>query len=283
MKLLVIHRLGKITAFAYLLTASWAAVAALHSPPTRNEIRLLPPYCQAKLDARHHAALLEQWKDMPFFNSIDHYCEALNYLNRAFKTQGDAQRDNSALARDLFDYSIRLLPQNHQLMPEIYLNRGITVLLMGNEGGAVQDYQKALSLNPKLRGAYLQLADYFASNDQRKDSLKIISEGLRNLPGDKELQRRYTQMGGSLPYPGAMPQPIQEAQKTAAGKVAAENAAVGPSAVDKKDTASNSPGGSNIVTTPVSDDTAQGLRKPEIDLPTNPWCRFCPQAHTGGP
>ena len=62
----------------------------------------------------------------------------------------------------------------YSLMPEVYLNRGLVLSLMGNHGGAITDLKKALELNPKLVRAYTLASDIHAKLKQKDEALAVV-------------------------------------------------------------------------------------------------------------
>jgi len=274
---LLSYRWSEITAFILLLSVSLSTNAATYSTPTSSELLLLPPYCQAKLDGPHHPDLVARWKDMPLFISMHHYCIGLNFLNRAYGSVGYEQRSNSAFARDSFTYCIRNWPETHPLMPEIYLNLGKAMQLGGSAVEGVKYYYKALSLNPRLRDAYLELADFYAFNNQRVEGLKVVTEGLHYLPGEKVLQRRYIELGGKQPYPKPLEQPTAKGEDGTNHKQVDDKSVQDSSVTEKKGSTSPDETAPEVLPSGAEDSTPPEQDvQPKIGSKTNPWCRFCP-------
>lgn len=203
------------------------AAAEVGGPPVSDtEMKLLPPYCEARL--KHTPGQYETWAKTlgPNFIHTHHYCYALIAINRYY-----SRRDPAHLTSAHADYSyvIRNAQPSYSLMPEVYLNRGVALGLMKKDGEALKDLQKALELDPKLVQAYSAASDLYAKLNQKDKALKVITEGLRRLPGNAGLQRQYTKLGGQLPYP----EPNSQDDGTAAtpNKAAAEAGPAGqPSA-----------------------------------------------------
>lgn len=238
---------------------------------------MLPAYCAARFAPNNSPQYDQGHKTLGrIFESIHHYCFAMNFMNRYYKTSGSDRRTWLKFALDDFSYMLDHHPQGYPLAPEIYAKRGSALRLMGRDSEAAHDYYKALELNPRLRSAYLGLADYFADKNQGAESLKIVTKGLNYLPGDKALQRRYTQMGGKLPYPEPLEQPAATGEKTVADNPA-EQSAPAASASESKESLPLSEGSPMTGSTQPPDNPPPApSEQPKFGTPKNPWCRFCP-------
>lgn len=224
------------------------AHAAEPHRPSDAEFNNLPPYCKAKLISRIGSADYQQWEGTlgKDFVHTHHYCFALNFINRYYRSRGAQEKHfnlNSALNN--LDYMVTHADPGYSLMPEVYQNRGLVYSLVGRHGEAVSDMNKAIELNPHQVKAYNVLADYYSSTKQPKQALETIIEGLRHNPDTRSLQRRYTELGGKLPYP----EPIQ------------------PSPADTS---------SSSTKAEAAPSAAPDTEMPKIGTPQNPYCRFCP-------
>jgi tetratricopeptide (TPR) repeat protein len=153
---------------------------------------------------------------------------------------------------------------DYSLMPDVYLNRGVVYSLMKQYSKAIADVSKAIELNPRQAKAYDILADMYSGMNQKSKALETVTEGLRHDPGTKSLQRRYTELGGKLPYP----EPIQTAPVEAAQPVTAPDKKIeAPSASEK--TANDTPAAAPVM---APEEPAPQTR---IGTPNNPYCRFC--------
>lgn len=236
-----------------LMGLSLNAHASLPYGPTAEEMKVLPDYCQ---NPAHWGAILG-----PSAGWNNHTCYGINWINRYYKSRSPGDKRYSLQnALGDFNYSVGKLPPDFALMPEIHMYRGITYGLMGRQGEAVADLQKAIGMNPKLVRAYNELADLYEGKlSQPGKALEIVTEGLRHNPDVKSMQRRYTRLGGKLPYPEPLsrPEPASAAPPAAPAQGAAPAAAPVAAPVEKADAAPDS-------------------EKPKIGSPTNPYCRFCP-------
>lgn len=231
-----------------LMIVAGQSFSAQWSVPTDFELKMLPPFCTAKL--KNDAALIQIYEPEvgPQFANIHHYCFALNFLNRFYTDSNrDEARSYLAFALNDFNYMTQhLYPGNKSLTAEIYLNQGIAESLQGKDADAIRDLQKAIELNPRLDNAYATQAKFFADRHEPAQALKIVSQGLRYTPESKRLKRLYLKFGGKLPYPKPIDQ--EEPKQT----------------VESQETGSTP-------TQPAPDEEKQ-----KIGSPSNPWCRFCP-------
>ena len=220
----------------------------------------LPPYCMAKMELGPSSPQYKLWARTlgPDFSHVHHYCAGLNYLNRYYRALSPQDKKfNLQNALNNFNYMVSHAAPSFSLMPEILLNRGRVLTLMGNDAQAVNDLKKALEMNPKLIEAYTVLADYYKRTEQQKLALQTITEGLRHIPESRVLRRRYDELGGKKPYPEP-------------------HAATEPAADKKPDVAS---GGSSSTPKASEHADAKGGSEPDettIGTPSNPYCRFCP-------
>lgn len=231
--------------------------------PTDAEMVSLPPYCKAKMKSNPGSPDYKTWESTlgKDFMHTHHYCAGINFLNRYYRSRniGD-KRYNLKNAVDNFNYMVDHASPDYSLMPEVYLNRGLAFSLMQQPGAAMTDLNKAIQLNPGQSRAYNVLADYYVKSRQKGKALDTVTEGLRHNPGTRSLQRRYTELGGKLPYP--------------APAVAAAPPVVEP--VAKPDTAATgepTPAG-EAGQTPAPAAEAP-VAPPPIGTPKNPYCRFC--------
>lgn len=236
-----------------LMGLSLTAHAEQPYGPTAEETKMLPDYCR---NSAHWKSILG-----PAATWNNHTCYGINWINRYYKSRSSGDK-NFSLQNALgdFNYSVSKLPPDFALMPEIHMYRGITFSLMGRMGEAVADLQKSIGMDPKLTRGYNELADLYENRlSQPKKALEIITDGLRHNPGTTSMQRRYTRLGGKLPYPEPLSRPEPAIAETPSGPAqGAVSEAVPPAAPVEKA------------------DAAPETEKPKIGSPTNPYCRFCP-------
>jgi tetratricopeptide (TPR) repeat protein len=245
----------------------WTGLAALFAvpaaqaawAPTAAEMAALPAYCGARFNEGSEA--FKTWRSTMGgdFIHIHHYCAGLNFLNRSYgmSSTKDRQGTLGGAVRE-FDYVLTHASPEFYLRAEILMNRGVALSQLKRPGEAIANLNQAIEKNPELPRAWMTLADMYDAQKQRAKALETVTEGLRHNPGTRSLQRRYTELGGKLPYPEPIkPEPPAQATTPPTAEPAA-------SAAEPVETAP-------AQTTEVPETTA-----PKIGSPTNPYCRFCP-------
>ncbi len=246
----------------FALPAAQAAWA-----PTAAEMAALPAYCGARFNDGSDAFKAWRANMGGDFNHIHHYCAGLNFLNRSYGVSSvkDRQSTLGAVVRE-FDYVLTHASPDFYLRAEILMNRGVALSLLKKPGEAIANLNQAIEKNPGLPRAWMTLADLYEAQKQRAKALETVTDGLRHNPGTRSLQRRYTELGGKLPYP----EPIKPEPTQAAAPPEAEPAKT-PPAAEPAATAAQPAEAAPAQTTQAAETPA-----PKIGSPTNPYCRFCP-------
>jgi tetratricopeptide (TPR) repeat protein len=240
------------------------------SPITQAELKMLPPYCAVRLKDERNTPEWKLWEARlgKGMNDVHHYCFALNHLNRYYGASSQSTRRLylQEAIRNL-DY---MMDANHSvaelsILPDIYADKGRTLLLQKKNSEAIMAFQKAIELNPGTAAAYSALADIFLAQGDKKKALQYTEDGLNNVPDNPALKRRYKALSGHVfvpPVVSSKPDDAKVRQPT-----------------PNNDSVRSAPAVSGSVATqaPV---TAAPAAVPEesqkIGTPTNPYCRFCP-------
>jgi tetratricopeptide (TPR) repeat protein len=228
--------------------------------------------CQALIYNGHDTSNRQNWGHM------HHFCDCVRFTNRAVAQTGSERAFELGRAIDGCDYVLSHTLPDFDMRGEVHLQKGKALRMAGKDGLAAAEFIKALSINPDLVNAYTALGDFYARIGKRGEALNFVSEGLKHVPNSKALQRRYTELGGKLPYP----EPLKP-----------EQPAMAPSPDESPQTSTANPSIETTpapeqedVETPTKNDTSttpkQPAKPPEpgsaapIGTPANPWCRFCP-------
>lgn len=274
-------RLLQISIFSIVALMSAYTYALEPWTPSDAEMASLPVFCKAKMKSGPNSPEYKMWAQNlgSDFSHTHHYCAGLNFLNRSYRAISSQDKlFNLQNAVNNFDYMVTHAAPTYSLMPDIYLNRGMTYFSMNQDAKAVNDLNKALEINPKTTRAYIVLADYYIRTKRQKEALQILTEGLRHNPEARGLQQRYDKLGGKKPYPEpyAATETAPEAKADNNKPIEATSPIPGTPApaqqasekVDsKKVSGSPAESGANKTTAPPP---------PAIGSPTNPYCRFCP-------
>jgi len=228
--------------------------------------------CQAMVYDGHDTSDRDDWQHM------HHFCDCIRFTNRAYSALGnwDEMRYDLQLAIGGCDYVLGHTKTDFYMRPEVHLQKGKALRLFRQENKAVGEFMEAIRGNPELAQAYVELADIQARNKKHGEALKTVTEGLRHVPDSKPLKRRYSELGGKLPYPEPL---VKESPSAPEAAVPAtprspsteQQASPVPAAVTPQDSA--------VPATSAAKPTDPDARPPEtpkIGSPTNPWCRFCP-------
>lgn len=245
------------------------AQTAMQGYPRDDEIKMLPPLCLIKLRKEKSPEYqVAQETYGPDFMHVHHYCAGINFINRYYRaTSSQDKRFVLQEAMGNLSYMVKHAQPDFVLMPDVYLQRGITYSLQKKTGEALADMQKAIELNPKQARSYSVLADLYEDLKLRDKALATVSEGLRHLPNSKLLQRRYDALGGKKPYP----EPIAPEAAPETSEAKPKEDALSPAAIrakregDAQAPAASTEAGAAPAATPPT----------VIGTPRNPWCRYC--------
>ena len=239
----------------------WIAPLLLISMP----VLAVQPYAktpaeQAMCDARVYSRL--GGRDQNTMH-MHHYCDGLRFLDRAYASMQDKNEMRYNLQRSIgnFDYVLSHTQEDYYMRGEVHVGKARALKLMGKRGEAVSEFHKALRYSLDSPDVYVALADHYQETGDKKKALEMATEGLKRSPDSKGLKRRYTELGGKLPYP----EPIQNSPAEAAKSVTqeVENPPIAEPAAPVEQTM--------LLTEPTDKST-----EPKIGSPNNPYCRFCP-------
>ncbi|BAN36770.1 TPR repeat-containing protein [Sulfuricella denitrificans skB26] len=241
-----------------LLLISMPAWAIQPYAPTSAEQAM----CQARVYSR-----LDH--NNPNSAHMHHYCDGLRFLNRAYAAIGNKQEMGHYLNESInnFDYVLGHTQEDYAMRGEVHMGKARALKLMGKHWEAAAEFTKILRYSPDSPEVYQALADYHQEMGNKPKALEMATEGLRRNPGSQALKRRYTELGGKLPYPEAVAITVPtEATRDEVKEVTSEAAppsgeATSQATDDANLTAPTGP-------TPQND-------PPKIGSPTNPYCRFC--------
>lgn len=267
---------------SYILVVSLyagTALGALWDPPTDAEIALMPPYCAAKYDLDKPGKHVDYryWIQAigPSFGDVHHYCDALMHFNRYYKSRNAEDRKfflKNALDNINYMFSHALPTQPRDvLLPEMHFTKGKVLLVAGRDFEAAREFLQAIQLKPDYAAPYAALADFYLKIGKKQDALKILEEGLRQVTASRSLVRRYQELGGKNPLPAPPPpaaattQPGSPESPPSASAVTESKENVVPPMMESQDSKPKQ--------------AHQEEAVPEkIGSPSNPWCRFCPDA-----
>jgi len=150
-----------------------------------SEVRQLPPFCAGfPLDFyRDDAKSLKRNIKVPGQHT-HHFCHGMKEILR--KNYGAAVRE--------FEYVQRMSNSQNDMLDSTSLYKAEALGMLGKTGPAIQEYYKAIQLNPKYHQAYERLADFYLKLGMKKDALDVINTGLKYSPNSRGLKRRLQKL-----------------------------------------------------------------------------------------
>ena len=240
-------------------------------PMTLNEVSAMPPACHAigmgeingvfwaeGMKKNGSESLLDRpenamAKDAGWFH---HYCWGLVEKHRAYAAVSASNRASQVKnwrgeMQYIVDWIAKTnitwfyLPMVHREIAESYMQDK-------NYPNAIRSINTAIGLNPECTPCYFLLSDIYEQLKARDKALAAVTEGLKHAPAARGLQRRYTELGGRLPFPEPYVKP----------EIPSEPAA------EKEPAATGAPDSTKAEVAPA---------EPVREQPAgNPYCRFCP-------
>lgn len=232
-----------------LLPSLTGAVANFGSTPQEEAM------CKAMVYNGRDQSERENWMHM------HHFCDCIRFTSRAYASLGNwnDMRYNLQVAIGGCDYVLQHAKPGFYMLPEVHLQKGKALKLYRQEGKALIEFMNAIRGNPSLAPAYLELADIQVRSKKPQEALKTVTKGLQHIPDSKALKRRYTELGGKLPYPTPVvltpPTPVVPPNETAV------STPTSPAEIKV-------PSPATIEPAPITE--------PITGSPKNPYCRFCP-------
>lgn len=167
---------------------------------TEEEMRLLPPYCVAKIGAdRDNVAAQQHWSGVfgaENWLHLHHYCDGLNFLNRSFKRGGDKTASDFDLRRAInnFDYVLDRASSDFVLLPEIMAQKARALRMLGQKAEAASLYARVISMRADYIPAYIALGDFYKESGDAKKARETYEAGLKQHPGHRSLVRRLNRL-----------------------------------------------------------------------------------------
>ncbi len=257
-----------VALMAALPLSAWS-VDDWRSTPEEQEM------CRIAISAKAKAIGVER-KPAALGGAMNHYCDCLRFYNRALAARSRSNRDylldeslggcNYVLDHTSADFAFR---------PELHYRNGQAYEMKGDSAKAETEYLRALNSNPAaVPEVYQALGDIYERRKQKAKALEFYTEGLRHSPESKALKRRYLELGGKEPFPEPHVKataPKARPPGEAAAPAAQPEAAAAP--IARPEPTATAPREVAKPAAPVAQPPRQA-----IGSPTNPWCRFCPEA-----
>ncbi|GAB4178104.1 MAG: hypothetical protein OHK0026_04630 [Rhodocyclaceae bacterium] len=182
--------------------------------------------CDSTIGAlRDRAAALTGTRPDAFH--LHHYCDCLRFRQRALRNIGKKNdyRYNLGEAIGGCNYVLNHTGPDHGLRAMVLVDKGRALKLLGDTSAAAQSFTQAIQLEPRIPEPPYELALLLRDRGDKAGALEAATQGLRNNPGIKPLERLYLELGGKEPLP--QPQVKAEPQAASQAATAAAPAAVG--------------------------------------------------------
>ena len=168
---------------------------------------MLPPYCRVHQFIHIHnsfppnvtpdiLAERARWQKTigPGFSGLHHYCFGLNYMRRANLTPDETLRTFFlSRALDNIKYVLKQPERPVILLPEIHLNMGFALRLIGEDALAANEYIAATKVLPSYSPAYGALSDYYRDAGDLEGAKRTLRLGLEHAPNSKLLKRKLAE------------------------------------------------------------------------------------------
>ena len=165
-----------------------------------EEMRLLPPYCEAKIGSeRNNEAAQKHWREVFGFTNwhhLHHYCDGLNFFNRSFKRGSDKKASDFDLRRAIgnFDYVLTRATDDFVLLPEIMSQKARALSMLGQKSEAASLNGQVIAMQPDYIPAYIALGDFYKESGDLKKARETYEAGLKQHPGQRSLVRRLKRL-----------------------------------------------------------------------------------------
>lgn len=167
---------------------------------TDQEIAMLPAYCKDRIRGCTQAEK-QRWIQVlgvKNWSCLHHYCRSIVALNRADLTGDPAIRKKLLLqALHNFKRNTKELTVDFPLRYGVFYRMGETATKLGNTWEAIQAFNTAMKLKPTYWPTYLALSNAYLTVNEREMAMKVIEQGLQEVPESKALQRQKAKIAGS--------------------------------------------------------------------------------------
>ncbi|MER2518243.1 MAG: hypothetical protein ABTR92_17940 [Candidatus Accumulibacter phosphatis] len=191
-----------LTTALVLLSVATNAIAAKPQEITRQEMALIPTYCQYAQGMNLHGRSREykNWvaRTGPGFTTIHHYCWGQINLLRALRSSTPQDQRKHLLSLVLGDYTyvINNSPPDFILLPEIYTEVGEVELRLGAFSDANISFAKARALKPDYWPAYSHWIEFLMQSGNNTEAMKVLTSGLKHSPNSRVLREQHRLLTG---------------------------------------------------------------------------------------
>lgn len=252
------------------MKAFWLSALLLISMPSWA---ILPfaatPAEQAMCKARVYSRL--DYSDRKNAVHMHHYCDGLRFIDRAYASMKNKREMGYYLGKSLagFNYVLNATQEDYAMRGEVHVGKARALKLMGRNAEAATEYHKALRYKFDAPDVFIAVADFYKESGNKTKALETVAEGLKINPQSNGLKRRYTELGGKLPYPEAVDKNTLAKESKVEDK---PDDRIG----DEQSPREAESEVANADKPTTQSEVVPQLDPPKIGSPKNPYCRFCP-------
>lgn len=162
-------------------------------PQTEFDFARLPRFCWVRLKGPASSPEQQYWSKRigPDFIHMHHYCEGM-FSAMLARVERDPMEKKQLYKASIGGYSYveEHSSPNFAWRPRIHYEKGQVFEETGQLKEAVQEYQSAIKLNPKLTLAYAALSDLAVRSGRPAEAIEVLQKGLEQKPDSKMLLRR---------------------------------------------------------------------------------------------
>lgn len=180
------------------LISQWPYISEA-KPESDEDWAQLPPYCKyAQLAPLQGDPGAKVWKERlgEGYPHIHHYCWGLWQVMEAHKILDSKEGRDFTFKQAIqnMQYVQNEAPPTFVLQPKISYDIGQIREELGDNSGAMQAYYQSIKLNPKLPKPYAAISDLFKKQNNTKEAIAILEQGLKYKPKSKALLKRLAQL-----------------------------------------------------------------------------------------
>lgn len=164
-------------------------------PKTDNDMRQLPPFCQARM-SQQETPEKAKWKKRlgTDFSHIHHLCAGIFTYKYAINTATlTASQREFHLRKAIGEtsYLIKHARKDFVLMPLVYTTQAKAFIGLKEYNEAIAHLNKAIDANPKYISPYIILSDLYFNQGNFQEAANALERGLAVKPDSTHLKVRY--------------------------------------------------------------------------------------------
>ena len=160
---------------------------------TESEARRLPPFCLGLSIGNFEIKAQVLRQDIPVpGRDASHFCHGMKSIIRG--DRGDKKGYEDAVKEFEYIQGRSATISENELLDSASLYKAEALGKLGKTGPALQEYNKAIQLNPYYHQAYGRLADFYLKLGKKQEALDTVNTGLKYSPNSKGLRKRLQKL-----------------------------------------------------------------------------------------